>query len=111
MFEFRDESWQTEDVFGLLREYRAGYCIMSAPDLPCHILTTTDFAYIRMHNGGYETEGCYSDDGLRWWADHIRRLLDNGDVYVYFNNDYKGYAVRNAETLKKFVLHEARVIS
>lgn len=101
VFEFRDASWQIEPVYGLLRKYGVGYCIMISPDLPWHILATADFTYIRMHNGGYETEGRYTDDSLRWWADHIPELLKNGDVYVYFNNDYKGYAVENALMLKK----------
>jgi uncharacterized protein YecE (DUF72 family) len=99
VFEFRDISWQTDAVFDLLRRYGAGYCIMSSPDLPLHLITTSDFAYIRMHNGGYETEGNYTDSSLAWWADQVRELLAKGDVYVYFNNDYKGFAIENAKAL------------
>lgn len=104
-FEFRDPSWQIDPVYDLLRRYDAAYCVMSAPDLPCHIMTTTNFAYIRMHNGGYETEGRYTDEGLEWWAGHIRGLLENGDVYVYFNNDYKGFAIENARKLRELLLN------
>lgn len=104
VFELRDESWQNEDVFSLLRQYGAGYCIMSAPDLPCNMIRTSSYAYIRMHNGGYDSDGSYTDDGLDWWAGHIRQYLSDGDVYVYFNNDYKGYAVMNAENLKRNLL-------
>lgn len=100
VFEFRDPTWQIEPAFELLRRYGAAYCIMSAPDLPCNIIRTTDFAYIRMHSGGVETGSDYSEDALKWWAETIRPLLDLGDVYVYFNNDYGGYAVRNAVTLR-----------
>ncbi|MBI2842013.1 MAG: DUF72 domain-containing protein [Armatimonadetes bacterium] len=103
VFEFRDSSWQIDPVYDLLRRYRAAYCIMSAPDLPCHLITTTDFAYIRMHNGGYETEGRYTDEGLDWWGEQVRKFLKNGDVYIYFNNDYKGYAVQNAMKLREAV--------
>jgi len=28
-------------------------------------------------------------------------LNENKEVWVFFNNDYHGYAVKNAETLKK----------
>jgi uncharacterized protein YecE (DUF72 family) len=103
VFEFRDNSWQIQPVFDLLNEHGAGYCIMSSPELPLHILRTGDFAYMRMHNGGYETEGSYSDDSLKNWAELIRKLLESWDVYVYFNNDYKGYAVRNAMKLKELI--------
>lgn len=102
-FEFRDPSWQTDAVYALLRRYNAAYCIMSSPDLPLHLVTTTDWSYIRMHNGGYYSEGSYTDDALAWWADNIVRLLDSGDVYIYFNNDYKGYAVANALKLKEIM--------
>ncbi|MDO8682656.1 MAG: DUF72 domain-containing protein [Armatimonadota bacterium] len=109
VFEFRDASWQTDSVFDLLREYGAGYCIMSAPDLPLHLISTAGFVYIRMHSGGAETEGCYTDDALRWWADRVADFMIDNDVYVYFNNDYKGYAVQNAETLKEsFIITKAR---
>jgi len=99
VFEFRDNSWQTIQVFSLLERYGMGYCIMSAPGLPCHIISTADFSYIRMHNGGYDTEGRYTDESLAWWAGHIRNLLEIGDVYIYFNNDYKGFAIENARKL------------
>ncbi|HOP81084.1 MAG TPA: DUF72 domain-containing protein, partial [Armatimonadota bacterium] len=73
------------------------------PDLPLHLVTTSDFSYIRMHNGGYDTEVCYTDDALAWWAEYISSLLNTGDIYIYFNNDYKGYAVANALTLKQLL--------
>lgn len=103
VFEFRDESWQTETVFDLLREHGAGYCVMSAPDLPLHKIATADFAYIRMHNGGADTQGNYTDESLAEWAEDVRRFLKDVDVYVYFNNDYKGYAVYNALKLKEML--------
>jgi uncharacterized protein YecE (DUF72 family) len=103
VFEFRDQTWQTDEVYDLLRGYGAGYCIMSSPDLPCHIMSTTDFAYIRMHNGGSETDGNYTDEGLRRWAEQVQALREHGDVYMYFNNDYMGYALRNAERLKELL--------
>ncbi|MGB9588206.1 MAG: DUF72 domain-containing protein [Armatimonadota bacterium] len=103
VMEFRDESWLTDEVFDLLREYRVGYCIMSAPDLPCVLQVTAPFAYIRMHNGGYETESNYSPAQLEWWANKVQEFLKNVDVYVYFNNDYKGFAVHNALQLKEFL--------
>jgi uncharacterized protein YecE (DUF72 family) len=103
VFEFRDASWQVEPVYELLRRYNAGYCIMSAPDLPCNLISTTDFTYIRMHNGGSETEGDYTDDSIAWWSEGIRRFLSQGNVYIYFNNDYRGFAVQNALKLKEIV--------
>ena len=40
----------------------------------------------------------------RWWADRVREWQGMGrDVFVYFNNDSGGNAVRNALTLKGMV--------
>jgi len=103
VMEFRDESWLIDEVFDLLREYTVGYCIMSAPDLPCVLQVTAPFAYIRMHNGGYETESNYSPAQLEWWANKVQEFLKNVDVYIYFNNDYKGFAVQNALQLKELL--------
>ena len=101
VFEFRDDSWQCDNVWALLKEYSAAYCMMDSPDLPMHIKTTSDFSYIRMHSG--RDSGNYTDDQLKFWAKQINNLLKLGDVYIYFNNDYNGYAVFNAITLKKML--------
>ena len=48
--------------------------------------------------------GSYPDADLRWWADRVREWAATGkDVYVYFNNDGAGNAVRNAVTLRDMV--------
>jgi len=104
VFEFRNDTWQCDEVWRLLERYSAAYCIMSSPGLPVHLKITADFSYIRMHSGGEETAGNYTDEHLETWAGLIDELLDKGDVYVYFNNDYRGYAVGNAMTLRRMVV-------
>jgi uncharacterized protein YecE (DUF72 family) len=101
--EFRHPSWHDEAVFALLERHGAAYCVMSGAKLPCLLRATADFVYVRMH--GPDTDnlyaGSYRDDDLRWWADRIREWSSAGkEVYVYFNNDGFGHAVRNAATLR-----------
>jgi len=103
VMEFRDGSWLIDEVFDLLKKYHVGYCIMSAPDLPRVMQITAPFAYIRMHSGGYDTESNYEEPQLEWWAEQVKEMLRSVDVYVYFNNDYKGFAVQNAKRLKELV--------
>lgn len=101
--EFRHESWHTEAVFSLLESYQAAYCIMSGAHLPCILRATAPFVYIRLHGPDhtYLYAGSYSDQDLQWWAARIREWQAVGkDVYVYFNNDGDGNAVRNAFTLR-----------
>ncbi len=97
-FEFRDESWQCEEVWSLLSKYGVAYCVMDSPGLPLHLRTTCGYSYIRMHSGG--DEGNYTDDHLREWAGYATDMMGKGDVYIYFNNDYKGFAVKNALKLR-----------
>jgi|SRR5690554_3771910 uncharacterized protein YecE (DUF72 family) len=105
-FEFRHPSWHNDAVFELLERYGAAYCVMSGAHLPCILRATGLFVYVRMHGPDYNHlyGGSYSDDDLRWWADRVREWEGMGrEVFVYFNNDAGGNAVRNAETLKGFL--------
>jgi uncharacterized protein YecE (DUF72 family) len=104
--EFRHASWHHPDVYRLLEGRQAAYCVMSGAKLPCVLAATAPFVYVRMHGPDHQHlyAGSYSDRDLHWWADRIREWRDSGkDVYVYFNNDGFGHAVRNAETLRRIV--------
>jgi len=101
--EFRHHSWHCEEIFALLAEHRAAYCVMSGASLPCVLRATTEFVYVRMHGPDRQHlyAGSYPDADLRWWADRIREwTLAGQDVFVYFNNDGDANAVRNARTLQ-----------
>ena len=47
--EFRHHSWHCEQIFALLAEHGAAYCVTSGANLPCVLRATTDVAYVRMH--------------------------------------------------------------
>ena len=101
--EFRHHSWHCEEIFALLEEHRAAYCVMSGANLPCVLRATTDFVYVRMHGPDHHHlyAGSYLDADMRWWADRIGEwTLAGRDVFVYFNNDGDANAVRNARTLQ-----------
>lgn len=103
--EFRHPSWHNEATCALLEKYQAAYCIMSGANLPCVLRVTAPFVYVRMHGPDqhYLYGGSYSDNDLRWWAERLREWEAMGkDVFVYFNNDGEGNAVRNASTLRWF---------
>ena len=101
--EFRHPSWHDEAVFRLLERHGAAYCVMSGARLPCILRQTASFVYVRLHGPDHDHlyGGSYSDDDLAWWAHRIREWEHAGaDVFVYFNNDGGGNAVRNARTLR-----------
>jgi len=104
--EFRHDSWHDEAVYELLEKHRTAYCIMSGAELPCVLRATAPFVYIRMHGPDHHHlyGGSYSDQDLRWWTDRIAEWETAGkEVFVYFNNDGGGNAVRNARTLRSFL--------
>jgi uncharacterized protein YecE (DUF72 family) len=104
--EFRHPSWHDEAVFALLERHGAAYCVMSGARLPCILRATAPFVYVRMHgpDPDHLYAGSYGDGDLSWWADRVREWAGAGrDVFVYFNNDGHGHAVRNAERLREFV--------
>lgn len=105
--EMRHPSWHDEGVFGLLESHGVAYCVMSGAGLPCVLRATASFVYIRMHGPDHHHlyAGSYSEPDLRWWADRVREWEAGGrDVFVYFNNDGDGHAVRNAGTLRQSLL-------
>jgi len=106
VLEFRNRTWLRDEVFALLAEHRAAFCIISLPGFDCPLRVTAPLIYIRMHGSGLVYGGCYNEGELRQWAERIRGFLGEGhDVYVYFNNDAFGYAVQNAQRLRE-VLRE-----
>ncbi len=64
---------------------------------------TTDWWYIRFHQGG-GADGDYTADELEAWTERFRRWLRDGDVYAYFNDDWAGHAVAEALRLRELVL-------
>jgi uncharacterized protein YecE (DUF72 family) len=57
-----------------------------------------------MHGGKTLYGSNYTEEKLITWVKKIKKWLrQNRDVYVYFNNDARGYAPKNAQKLKKMI--------
>jgi len=105
VLEFRHESWFSEDVYQKLKKHRnISLCLASSPKWPFREIVTGNFVYIRMHGGETLYSSNYSNEELKKWADKIKKWQTKGlDIYIYFNNDALGYAVKNAQTLKSMI--------
>jgi uncharacterized protein YecE (DUF72 family) len=103
-FEFRHPSWFNEAVYSMLRDSDVALVIGDAPTRPfqAHELTT-DFTFIRFHHGRRGRGGNYSRTELEEWAARIKKWRRDVEVFAYFNNDWKAYAVRNAKTLTSLI--------
>ncbi len=101
--EIRDERWLSEELYELLRKFKATLVIHDMiADHPR--VTTTDWTYLRFHGKNYSES--YSKKQLDKIAEDIQdHKADGKDVYVYFNNDLGGHAIRNALSLKEKLGH------
>ena len=101
-FEFRHESWFVTDTYELLRRNGVALVIGDHPQRPfqTHELTT-DWTFIRFHHGHRGRRGNYSDSELETWRKRIAQWRRRVEVFVYFNNDWEGFAVRNGMWLKE----------
>jgi uncharacterized protein YecE (DUF72 family) len=101
-FEFRHPSWFAPDVYALLREHEAALVVGDHPERPfqAHELTA-GWTYVRFHHGRRGRRGNYSERELDAWARRLGAWRTRADVYAYFNNDWEGFAVRNATALRE----------
>ena len=103
-FEFRDPSWETEQIWDLLERFGVAFCICDLGGRSSPRVTTTEYVYIRLHGPGQPYADNYSPTILQGWVSAIRGWLRNGkDVYCYFDNDASGYAVKNASQLQRLL--------
>ena len=101
-FEFRHESWFVPEVYELLRSHAVALVIGDHPERPfqTHELTA-DWTFVRFHHGHRGRKGNYSETELEEWAGPLDEWRRRVEVYAYFNNDWRGYAVFNGLWLQK----------
>ena len=100
-FEFRHESWFTQPVYELLGEHGAALVIGDHPKWPFQARElTADWTLVRLHHGRRGRRGNYSPAEIDTWARRIAAWRARAEVFVYFNNDWEGFAVRNALALQ-----------
>lgn len=120
-FEFRHSSYEDAHLFAELKQRGiavvladSGLRALKADDI------TAGFVYVRMHGQGQYAEDGYDEPALNQMADRIRgwvqgesvrssetllpapgsRQLIPRDVFVYFDNDAKAHAPRDAQRLR-----------
>jgi uncharacterized protein YecE (DUF72 family) len=99
-FEFRHPSWFEAPVYELLRDTGTALVIGDHPERPfqSHEMTAR-WTFIRFHYGSRGRGGNYSTAELETWKRRIAAWRSNVEVFAFFNNDWKGFAPRNASWL------------
>jgi len=102
-FEFRHPSWYEDDLLDLLRDEDIALCISDHHDAPSPWVATASLVYVRGHGPGGRYQGHYRPNTLEHWRRWIEDFAKARDVYVYFDNDQKSAAPKDAVHLLKII--------
>ncbi len=101
-FEFRHPSWFCREAHEMIKQQNMALCQSDWPNL-VEVTDDYPFIYIRRH-GSPPYAGYYNRKKLQQDAEYIlSQFRSNRNVFVYFNNDAFGYAIKNALELKEII--------
>ena len=81
-FEFRNESWFTDEVYSLLERYKVALCIHDADDHTTPLRLTSDKTYVRLRKSNY------SETEREGWQERLRGWVSDGiDVYAFIKHE------------------------
>lgn len=95
--EFRHDSWYTPRIRELLERHRAALCLADRRGPLTPTWRTTDWTYLRFHEGRARPWPSYGRTALDTWARRLGDTWHGGeDCYVFFNNDQRACAPHDA---------------
>ena len=103
--EVRHESWMKEDSYTLMAKYNIAFVIShSGGHFPYAEVVTTKNIYFRFHGPGSLYNTKYHHATLKKYSNLFKSWLSDGhELWIFFNNDWFGYGIDNALTLKKLL--------
>lgn len=103
-FEFRNQTWWTNEVFDLLRNNNISFCLYEMPGQVTPKEITSDFIYLRFHGPDFPFKNQFDEQVLFHWAESIKEWNSSGnEIFCYFNNDQCGYALTDADVLERML--------
>jgi uncharacterized protein YecE (DUF72 family) len=97
-FEFRHNSWFSEEIYDILRQHEAALCIAESDDLLTpEIHTAADFTCFRLRRSSG-----YSAVELESFAKRFSALAEQREIYIYFKHEDEPTGALNA---KAFLAH------
>ena len=112
--EFRHRSWGTPDALNMVHARGCAFVSAEYAARPARVFATADFLYLRLigvHDRypKHEQELADVSTELEWWRAAVARTHARaGTVWMFFNNDYAGYAPATANRFKRMVGLAAR---
>lgn len=78
--EFRNDTWYDDEVYAVLREFGASFCITHTEEGDSPFVPTARWGYLRLR--GVQ----YADDELMRWVERVR-AADWDEVFVFFKHE------------------------
>ena len=101
-FEFRHDSWFSEDVYALLTSRNAALCIADTEKGTTPAEATADFGYFRLRDEGY------SKVDLKKWSQTVRKLGASWqDTFIYFKHEESGIGPALSQEFSALVAQSA----
>jgi len=102
--EVRHESWMTEDSYTLMAKYDVTFVMShSGNHFPYTEVVTTKNIYFRFHCSGSLYNTKYHHATMKKYSRLVKTwLCECHDLWIFFNNDWFGYVIDNAFTLRKY---------
>ena len=96
--ETRHESWLVDGVYQLLADHDAALVLADRRSRPLTpLVRTASWGFVRMHEGRATPPPCYGSGAIQSWIERVATTWSRrDDVWVFFNNDTLGCAVRDA---------------
>ena len=94
-FEFRHNSWHSDEVFTRLQARNLALCIADSEKMTTPVVVTADYGYLRLRDEGYE------EADIAQWASTIAGHVEEWrDVFVYFKHEEQGKGPEFARSLE-----------
>lgn len=117
VIEFRNREWANPEMLKFLSANKLGYCAVDEPKLerlmPYMPEVTSKTGYLRFHgrnnnwfNAPLEERYnyLYSEEELKAFLPDIIKMEGKcKDLYIYFNNCHQGFAVKNADIMRRLI--------
>ena len=95
-FEFRHDSWLSDDVYERLKARNLALCISDNEKSTTPVVVTADYGYFRLRDEGYEDA-----DIARWAETIVGHAAVWQDAFVYFKHEEAGKGPEFARQLEE----------
>jgi uncharacterized protein YecE (DUF72 family) len=103
--EIRDPRWYGRWLVSRLESAGVALCLHDMVGSAPRPEPIGPFVYVRFHGSGIRYGGRYTPQRLAAWASRMAEWAASGSpVWAYFNNDFDGHAIRDAERLRSMLM-------